>query len=129
MLSTDPIDFLLDDDGDIVIPLQFSRGLPAVAQALRIRVLLFRGEWFLNLDTGVPYLENDVVEESAALLGQVFDAVKARAMFRDAILSAPNVTELRALDVIFDGATRVMTVSWKVRTVFGDLTDSLDVEA
>lgn len=128
MLSTDPIDFLRDDDGDIVIPLQFSRGLIGVAQALRTRVLLVRGEWFLDLDVGVPYLPSDTVEDSAALLGQRFNAVKARAAFREAIEGAPAVVEILALTVAFDGATRGLTVAWTVRTEFGDTTESLDVE-
>lgn len=128
MLSTDPIDFLLDDDGDLVMPLQFSRGLPAVAQGIRVRTLLVRGEWFLDQDAGVPYLENDSVTAAAALLGQRFNAQKARAAFRDAIVSSPGVVELVSMNVSFDRATRGMSVSWEVRTEFGDLSDSLDLE-
>ncbi len=117
MLATDPIDFLLDDDGDLVIPLQFSRGLPAVAQGIRCRVLLFRDEWFLDLDAGVPYYQD--------LLGQRFNAARARSIFRDAILSAPGVLELLSLEVSFDAGARLLSVRWKVSTVFGDTADEI----
>lgn len=120
MLSTDPIDFLLDDDGDLVMPLQFSRGLPAVAQGIRCRMLLFRGEWFLNLDAGVPYYQD--------LLGKKPNLALARNIFRDAILSTPGVLEILELEVSFEPGNRALSVRWKVSTEFGDTADSLNVE-
>lgn len=126
-LSTDPIDFLLDDDGDIVIPLTFSRGLQASAQSVRIALLLFRGEWFLDQLAGVPYLAGVTVPAAAALLGQRFNAEKARNAFRDAILGAYAVVELTRLDVAFDPSTRAMQVAYEARTEFGDLVDSLEL--
>ena len=123
MLSTDPIDLLLDQDGDLVITggrLQFSTGLTAVVQGIRIRLLTFRGEWFLDLDHGIPYLENDSVDASEAILGQKFNEAKARAAFRDMILSAPGVVEILGLAVKFNRGTRQLDVAFRVRTEFGD---------
>lgn len=121
------VDFELDDDGDLIIPLRFTRGLGAVAQGIRIRMQMFKGEWFLNLDTGIPYLENDSVTEAEALLGQRFEQVKALAAFRKAIESAPYVQKILALAVSFDGSTRQMTVEWRVQSALGVVEDSLEV--
>ena len=121
LLATDPIDLLLDSDGDMVVDsdLHFSTGAEAVAQGIRIRLQMFKGEWFLDLDTGVPYWDD--------LLGAKYNEVRARAAFRDAIVSAPGVDELITLKVTFDGATRTLAVSWEVRCAFGAFTDSLEV--
>lgn len=122
MLSTDPIDLLLDANGDIVIgsDLSWAKGVPAVAQGIRIALQLFRGEWFLDLDEGVPYLERDGVTADEALLGQKFDEQRALTAFREAILRAPGVNSITALAIQFDHATRKMTATWSVRTEFGD---------
>lgn len=118
----DPIDLLLDVEGDLVLTsdLQFSTNLNAVAQGIRIRIQTFRGEWFLDLDHGVPYYQD--------LLGQKFNEVKARSAFRTAIVTAPGVTELTALTVAYEGTTRALQVSWKVRSVFGTIEETLSLE-
>lgn len=109
----DPVDLLLDTDGDLVVAvtdLVFSSGVESVAQALRIRLLTFRGEWFLDLDNGVPYYQD--------LLGQKFDQITAQAAFREAIVGTDNVDEILSLSTSFDGATRTLNVSWAVTTTF-----------
>jgi len=129
-LSTDPIDLLLDEDGDLVIAdgdIAFSRGVDAVVQSVRLCILQGRGEWFLDLDEGVPYFANDVVTEDEALIGGKFSELRARTIFRDAILDAPGVVELLSLAVNFDSATRKLTVECTVRTAFGD-TEPIVVE-
>lgn len=121
-IPDDPIDLLLDDEGDLVLTsdLEFSTGLQAVAQGIRIRIQTFKGEWFLDLDHGVPYYQD--------LLGQKFNEIKARAAFRTAIITAPGVTELTTLGVTFDRQTRALEVSWEVRSIFGTITEELTLE-
>lgn len=115
------VDLELDSDGDLVVDtdLHFTTGLAAVAQGIRLRIQTFKGEWFLDLDHGVPYFQD--------LLGQKFNEAKARAAFRDAILSAPEIDSLDSLTVTFNGQTRVMAVSWRVTTSFGQVADSIDL--
>lgn len=112
MLATDPACLALDDDGDVVVPLRWLRGVEAVAQGVRQRLLLFRGEWFLNLLAGIPYYQE--------LLGKKFDRARAQAIFRDAILATPGVDSLVSMSVEFVGRTRTLTVTWSARTAFGD---------
>lgn len=125
MLSTDPIDLLMDTDGDLFIGADgdgaFSAGLQAVAQGIDCALSIFKGEYFLNRDIGVAYLENDVVTAQEALLGQVFDEQKARGYARSAILAVAGVDSLRSLAVTFDGITRAATITFNVKTAFGDL--------
>lgn len=114
------VDWAIDlDTGDLIFPLRYTTGLEAVAQGLRIRILSFRGEWFWNLDDGVPYLARNGVTADEALLGQRYDKAKAIAAFRDAILATPGVTEILTLAADFDTATRTLSISFKVRTTFG----------
>jgi hypothetical protein len=120
-LSTDPIDLALDASGtDLVMPPRFARGIEAVVQEIKIRLRRVRGEWFLDRDAGVPYLPTDIVPEGEALLGQKFNAVKARTAIRDELVKSPGVVELLALAVSFEGATRTLRVEFRVRTAFGD---------
>ena len=125
LLKTDPISFRFDvATGELVVTdtLQFSSGGTGVAQAIRHRLRLVKGEWFANLDAGVPYYED--------VLGQKFDEARVRAAFRDEILAAPGVKELTSIVAVYDGPTRTVTVTWEVETEFGDtVADSLAVVA
>lgn len=112
MLSTDPIDLLLDANGDLVIPVQFVSGLQAVIQRVKIRLQMFRGEWFLNQELGVPYYQE--------VLGHKFDKAKTLSIFRQPIITTPGVIELISISVTFDPHTRLMSISFRAITGFGD---------
>lgn len=132
--ATDPIDFKIDQaTGDLVFvdgrP-EMTFGGEAVAQGILIRLRNIRGEWFANLDDGMPWFENDSVPGSDALLGQKFDEIKATAAFRAAILDTPGVASITRLAVTFDGATRTINATWSVATTFGDtIADTLTTGA
>lgn len=122
-LETDPIDFLLDEDEDITIEngdVVFSSGIDAVVQSVKLALGLYRGEWFLNRDEGTPWIANDIVPESVAILGGKFNDFRTRTAIRDVILNVPGVVELRSLTAAFDSATRVLSIAFSVRTEFGD---------
>jgi hypothetical protein len=123
LLLDDPVDVLLDADGDIDFSrggMSLSTGLTAVVQGIGINLAMMRGEWFLDLDAGVPWLANDVVPEAEAILGARPNEARMRFEVRDAILRTPGVLAVTALLVDFDGDTRAMTVDWRASTVFGD---------
>lgn len=127
LLSTDPIDWLLANDGDIALgeglgaDAQWSRGVPGIAQGIRIAILMVRGEWFLNDQDGVPYWERPGVPASEALLGTPYNELKVLAAYREAIESAPGVNRIVALNVSqLNKGTRGISVTWTVRTTFGD---------
>jgi hypothetical protein len=130
MLVTDPLDLKLDEFGDFELgldgDLQFVTGADAVAQLIMIAVLTVKGEWFLDLDVGIPYFERDGVAAEDAIMGQAFDSQKVVKAFAAEISSVPGVAGILSLSATFDGPTRTMTVTWAVSTVFGDtVEDSL----
>lgn len=118
---TDPVDLLLGPDHDLVIgtDLSLSTGLDAIAQGIKVRLLTVRGEWRLNLDSGVPYYED--------ILGQRFDQTRIHAAIREAILSTPGVRDIISLESSFDGATRTLSVAWEVTSIYGTIADSLEI--
>lgn len=123
MLSTDPIDWYLDPvTNDLVIgtDVSWTSGPDAVCQGIRIALAMIRGEWFIDLDEGVPYLEREGIDPALVLLGQKFNIEKARAAMRPEILKVPGVKEIISLDPTFNTSTRALTITFKVSTVFGD---------
>lgn len=121
LLATDPVDWALDPTtGDLIIPIRFTRGLEAVAQGIRFRLQLVRGEQFLDLTAGVPYLEGNGVDPTLVILGRRFDRTRAESAFRAAILRTPGVRRIRSLGITFDSKTRALNAAILVETTFGD---------
>jgi len=125
-LIADAIDLLLGDDNDLVVTtdLAFVRGIAGVAQLCRIAVQMFAGEWFLDLDVGIPYWQE--------IFGQTPDIamLNARVGFRQELLAIDGVLEILVLEVEFDNAlSRTLTVTWQVRTAVGDTpVDTISVD-
>jgi hypothetical protein len=130
LLQTDPVDLKCDPNtGDLIITAGdagFSNGLDGLAQAIRIAVLAVRGEWFLNLDNGIPYYARNGVPAVQALMGQPFNAAKTCATFRETIGNVVGVGSIDSVTATYVSKTRTMTVSWAVTSVFGGtVVDSL----
>jgi hypothetical protein len=139
MLSTDRVDFKIDQiTGDIVIgtDVQFVAGMDAVVQGARIRIMMVMGEWFLNLDAGVPWFERMGVSIDRVIFGQKYNEAKALSAIRTALLGGPlfagvpAIVAVTKLTAVFNGVTRGVTISWQAKTGFGDtVSDTLAVGA
>jgi len=120
-LATDPRDLLLDTNNDIVIgtDLVFSYGIAAIVQSARIALQMFAGEWFADLDAGIPYWQS--------ILGAkpVIAAAAARVAFRDELLEVAGVIDVLRIDVVFDAPTRTMSISWQALTALGETPNDL----
>lgn len=132
--STDAISLPLDADGDFDVDAFQAGGLSvgtrAVAEGIRCRLLLIRGEWFLDEAAGVPYFERPGVPARDALLAGRYDEAKVLTAMREAILDTPGVESVTKLTAAFNGNTRVVAVAWSVRCTFGDVvSDTLDLGA
>lgn len=123
LLSTDPIDLLLDvvtNDLVITTDLAWSYGIDAVRQGCHVALAMIEGEWFMDLEEGVPYLERDGVDPRRVLLGQKFSADRARAAMVPELLKVAGVKTVNYCTPSYDSKTRTLTVRWEVSTVFGD---------
>lgn len=122
LLIDDPVCFARDSDGRLEIPLRLARGLEGVLVRVGVALRLYRGEFFANLDAGMPWLPsaNGLVSERDAILGARYDAAKTAAAVRREILGIPGVSGIPELRVSFDGPSRTLSISFRVRTRFGD---------
>lgn len=90
----------------------------SVAQRLKVTLLTFRGEWFLDTTYGVPY------RESVFGKGRVKSVVDA--VFVDIIKQDPDVIEIVEFNSTLTYA-RDYTIEFTVRVTDGTVTDSIEV--
>lgn len=117
LLETDRVDLALDPlTGDLAVGADggpyWIAGLDAIVQLCTIKMQQFAGEYFADLDRGIDYW--------GEILGQKPGISRARDEFSTALLEVPGVSQIVTLELEFDGLTRNLTVSWQVRTEFGD---------
>lgn len=101
----------LDVNRDYQLGFPFMVNTPdCVAQAVLTRLLLWRGEWFLDTREGTPYMQ-DILGHNT---NYDFE-IQAR------ILGTPGVTELINYSSNID-STRNLTVNAQIQTVYGQVT-------
>lgn len=96
-------------DGDLALV----SDLDATAQRLKIALLLFLGEWFLDERVGVPYYENVFIKNT--------NQPVINSMFRAVILNDQAVTKINEFEFVVDGATRSASLTFKADTIDGPL--------
>jgi hypothetical protein len=115
LLESDNTTVQLTENGDLYIDPQkglvLVGGITAVIQAVRFRLGLFKGEWFLNLEVGVDWY---------GIIGEQFDEDKIRSEVNAAIGSVPGIVQVTELTITYDNPTRTVTVTWAATTLFGD---------
>lgn len=89
-----------------------------VVQRVKQALLLILGEWFLDRDLGVPYLDTVFGERNS------FDAIQA--MFVQVIKSVYGVKEVLELTLQLDNESRLLTVDFRVLDIYGN-TSSLNM--
>jgi len=90
-----------------------------VAQRLKIKLLTFRGEYFLNTTEGIPYFQTIF---KRGVSKSTIDTI-----FQEAILSEPDVLEIIEFNSIIDVQTRTYQLSFKVRTNVNQITNYIDI--
>lgn len=126
-LFTPGVDFALDENGDLEWPLRFTTGLEAVAQGIRVRLLIIKGELEYNREYGIPWIANDFVSEEEAILGSKYDEVRYREIFRPMIMSTPGALELISMTFDHDREERSFAMDFEVRGEEGLIIGSLEV--
>lgn len=100
---------LILEDGDLVL----CTGVDRARQFLAQRLAAVRGEWFANLDEGVPYFESVLVKAP--------DPVVLEAIFKERILSTPGIIGLDSFDMTLDTATREMSLEFLAQSTDGPI--------
>lgn len=91
--------------------LDFYRDEPAaVGQAVKTRLLLWLGEWFLNIEEGTPYMQG--------ILGKYSQAV-ADTTIQDRVLETQGVTDIQDYQSIKNADARTLTVGFELDTIYG----------
>lgn len=106
----------IDENGDYTLGTNqdFLIDSPAaVAQAVKTRLGLLKGEWALDTDDGTPWATD--------VLGKNTQAGRD-AVIRARILGTPNVTQISAYQSAINPDTRKYTVTATVDTAFGQTT-------
>ncbi|MDH4281374.1 MAG: hypothetical protein OEV36_01860 [Myxococcales bacterium] len=85
--------------------LHIVRDEAAIEQNLRVRLLFFLGEWFLDRSQGIPYYRDVYVKAPNLLL--------LRHLFRTAILSTTGISLVESLDITLDKQSRKMNLSFR----------------
>lgn len=109
------IDLRLTEDHDLAVidgDLALVSDSNQVAQHVKVRVLIFHGEWFADISAGIKYREEVFVKGP--------DMSVVDGMFKATILDTPGVAELTSYSSAFDEANRQLTVTAEYRDVFGN---------
>ncbi|EIL3224592.1 TPA: hypothetical protein ACUK8L_000582 [Escherichia coli] len=84
-----------------------------VAQAVKTRFELWKGQWFLDTTEGTPYIQS--------VLGKQRPEVYNLAI-RDRISSTPGVLSILAFDTVNESTTRRVTFTATINTIYGQTT-------
>jgi hypothetical protein len=109
----------LDANGDYVIGSgsDFLVNSPeAVAQAILTRLKLWRGEWYVDLKDGTPWMQE--------ILGKRQRGKSPDGAIKRRILGTEGVKEITKYSSDFDGNTRQLKIDATVNTIYGVATIS-----
>lgn len=95
-------------------------GADKVAQQIKINLLTFLGEWFLDETWGVPYLEEILIKNPR--MGSV------ETILRDHINSVPHVIRITLLDLGWDRMRRTLSVIFEANTDYGPIKETVKLE-
>lgn len=88
-----------------------------VAQRLKIRLLSFKGEWFVNTLYGIPYHQE--------LLGKKPTKARIDRIYQQEILSENGVREIVSFNSTFD--KRQYSLQFQVKVSSGETTDVINI--
>jgi hypothetical protein len=88
-------------------------GPEAVAQHVRQRLMTFEGEWFLDINAGMRWLED--------IMARRYNPTLAEAMVKNEVLDTPGITGINALSISYSQERRdLMIRGMDVSTEYDD---------
>jgi len=111
------LDLALSADHDLELDLlgraTLLDGAERVGQQVKVTLLAFLGEWFLDTTFGVPYLDDILVKAP--------DRASIEGILRARIGAVPGVQRVRALDLQIERQLRILRVAFDADTTEGRL--------
>jgi len=97
----------IDGNGELIV----INGLAALIQKINQRLSLFKGSWFLDINAGVPYLQ-DIIKKpiDPGLVASILNAE---------ILKEPEVLSLGEVEIDLDADTRIFNYKAIPNTIYG----------
>jgi len=83
----------------------------AVAQAVKTRFNLWRGQWVLDITAGTPYIQSVLGKQSP----EVYNLA-----IRQHILQTQGVSSIISFDTSINSTTRRVTFTATINTIFGE---------
>lgn len=100
---------LVVESGDLVLV----SDLAAISQSVRTRLRFYRGEWFADLDVGVPWYETIFVKNP--------NLVAVRAALQSTVAGTKGIVEVLTFNLTLDPVTRTASVAFSARADTGEL--------
>jgi len=117
------IDLLLDEKSGDLMLVNFDVGLiearEQIAQNLAIRLRFILGEWFLDIDAGVPYYEDIFVKSP--------NQYRVESVLKEEIVNTEGVVEILSFNTQFNSQTRKFSVVFSCDTVAGQINLELEL--
>lgn len=112
LLLTTAGDLIIGSEGDIFLT-------TSVAQAIRIRLRWFAGEWKFNPELGVPYFED-------VLIKKVSTSHVERIM-TEQILDVDGVLKVRSVNITTNSVSRTMLITFEAETTEGTIKEEVSI--
>lgn len=98
---------------------QFTYGAYAVAQAIKTRLKLLKGEWFEDTQSGLPLFQQIIGQKGTNIALELIDAI-----IKEIIINTLNVTNIESYSHEYDSVSRKYSFNCVVDTPFGSITVS-----
>lgn len=95
-------------------------GADKVAQQIKMTLLTFLGEWFLDVTFGVPYLEEILIKNPKL--------TSVENILRTKIKDVPDVERIVEFGMDYDRARRTLSVAYIAETLLGPIKDSIKLD-
>jgi hypothetical protein len=98
--------------------LVLTTGTDAIRQDLAVRLRWFKGEWFLDRRTGVPWFQS--------ILGHKAEDITIERIIRRVIQTTPGVEAILSLSITLDSTERELAISFRALATTGDVIEFFD---
>lgn len=114
-------DLAFDNSGDLLIEnfdISFVSGIDQIVQNLAFRLRFFQGEWYLDIDAGIPYYEDFFIKAP--------NQIRIESLLKQEIIDTVGVLELTDFSSDFNSSLRRFSVIFSASTNEGII--NLEVE-